>query len=355
MANTAKKIIIPEQSKIFRIVFLYVGQGDATLLVIPDGEKYKYVLIDSNQGESSGGIDLLKLLKDLFKDEGIGLNTYLNTHPHKDHISKVKDIYKQIGIKQLWHSGHKPGGDHNEAYEELDYVIKELGSGNVYVLKGSTEDNKLDDKTVKLGDIAYNVLAPAEYVSDEIKDENPDERYNRIHEQCGVIRFKYGTAEKQILITGDADHDAWKNHIADYHKDRLPATVLSAAHHGSNSFFWKNSETTDEPYEAHLQRINPTYIIVSAPKTKESKHGHPDKKAMDLYRGKVGEDNVFHLGNKRECVIVDIKDDGSIEVYPDDELVKEYGIDDGDDDGGKERAISSAAVITKLDKKPMGI
>jgi len=355
MSNKAKEIIIPNRSKVFRIIFLYVGQGDATLLVVPNGEEYHYVLIDSNHDESSGGIDLIKLLKDLFKDENSGLNVYINTHPHKDHLANVKEIYKHIGIEKLWHSGHKPGGDHKEAYEELDYVIKELGDDNVYKLKGSKEDNKLDDTTIKLGDINYNVLAPAEYVADEIEGEKPDERYNRIHEQCGVIRFKYGTDEKQILITGDADYDAWKEHIADYHKDRLPSTVLSAAHHGSNSFFWKNSDTSEEPYKKHIEKIDPTYIVVSAPKSKESKHGHPDKEAMNLYKEKVGEDNVFHLGNKRECIIVDIEDDGNIDVYPDDELVENYGIKNGNDDGGKGKVISSAAVITQVDKKPMGL
>lgn len=355
MSNKAREIIIPNQPRVFRIIFLYVGQGDATLLVVPNGEEYQYVLIDSNHDETSGGIDLIKLLKDLFKGEGSGLNVYINTHPHKDHLANVKEIYKQIGIEQLWHSGHKPGRDHKEAYEDLDYVIKELGDKNVYILKGSKEDNKLDDKTIKLGDINYNVLAPAEYVADEIEDEKPDKRYSRIHEQCGVMRFRYGKDEKQILITGDADYDAWKEHIADYHKDRLPSTVLSAAHHGSNSFFWKDSDTANEPYKKHLEKIDPTYILVSAPTSKESKHSHPDKEAMNLYKEKVGEDNVFHLGSKRECVIVDIKDDGNIDVYPDDELVENYGTKNGNNNGGKGKAISSAAVITKVDNKPMGV
>ena len=246
MSNKAKEIIIPHETKVFRIVFLYVGQGDATLLVVPEGEKYKYVLIDSNHDESSGGIDLIKLLKDLFKGDSCGLDVYINTHPHKDHLAKVKEIYKQVGIDKLWHSGHKPGGDHKEAFEDLEYVIKELGSESVCILKGSKEDNKLNDKNIILGDINYNVLSPADYVSDEIEDEKPEERYRRIHEQCGVIRFKYGAEEKQVLITGDADHDAWKDHITNYHKDRLPSTVLAAAHHGSNSFFWKNNNTEEE-------------------------------------------------------------------------------------------------------------
>jgi len=355
MSNKAKDIINPKQSNIFRIIFLYVGQGDATLLVVPEGNNYKYVLIDSNHDESSGGIDLIKLLKDLFDGEKKKLDVYINTHPHKDHLSRVKEVYNEVGIEQLWHSGHKPGGEYKEVYEDLEFVIKKLGDKNVFRLKGSKEDNKLDEKIIKLGDINYNVLAPAAYVSDEIEDEKPEERYKRIHEQCGVIRFRYGRDEKQILITGDADYNAWKEHITDYHKDRLPSTVLSAAHHGSNSFFWKNSDTSEEPYKKHIEKISPTYIIVSAPKTKESKHGHPDKEAMDLYKEKVGEDNVFHLGNKRESVIVDIEDDGSIDVYPDDELVENYGIKNGNDDGGKGKAISSAAVITKVDKKPMGV
>ncbi len=355
MANKAKEIIIPEEPHIFRAIFLYVGQGDATILVIPDGENYKYVLIDSNHDESSGGIDIVKLLKDLFTGEDRELDVYINTHPHKDHLGRVKEIYEEIGIKQLWHSGHKPGGEHKDVYKDLEFVMKKLCEENVYRLRGSREENKLDEETIKVGDINYNVLAPADYVADEIEDEKPEDRYRRIHEQCGVVRFKYGEDEKQMLITGDADYDAWKEHITEYHKDRLPSIVLSAAHHGSNSFFWKNSDTEEDPYKEHLNTIKPKYITVSAPKKKESKHGHPDEEAMDLYKEEVGKDNVFHLGKNRECIIVDIKDNGEIDLYPDDELVKEYGVKSEDDDNGGKEAVFSAAVISKVDNKPMGL
>ena len=46
MSTKAEEVIIPENTGIFRIVFLYVGQGDSTLLVIPAGEMYEYMLID---------------------------------------------------------------------------------------------------------------------------------------------------------------------------------------------------------------------------------------------------------------------------------------------------------------------
>jgi len=353
MANTAKDIIIPTEPNIFRTIFLYVGQGDSTLLSIPDGDEYKYLLIDSNYDEEAGSIDIIELLKDLFDGQEKGLNVYINTHPHKDHLAKVREIYEEIGIDQLWHSGHKPGGEHKEAYEDLEFVIKKLGEQNVFRLRGSKEGNKLDEEEILLGDIDYNVVAPADYVSDEIEGEKPEDRYARIHEQCGVIRFKYGKDEKQILITGDADCKAWRDHITDYHKDRLSSTVLSAAHHGSRSFFWKDANTDEGPYINHLNNINPTYVTVSAPKEKESKHNHPHKEAMDLYKKEVGDDNVFHLGEKRECIIVDINSDGGIDLYPDDDLVKAYGKKNGGKGGGGKKAAIPPAV-SKVDRKPMG-
>ena len=127
MANTAKDIIIPTEPNIFRTIFLYVGQGDSTLLAVPDGDEYKYVLIDSNYDENAGGIDIIKLLEDLFDKQAEGLDVYINTHPHKDHLAKVREIYEEIGIGQLWHSGHKPGGEHEETYKDLEFVIKKLG------------------------------------------------------------------------------------------------------------------------------------------------------------------------------------------------------------------------------------
>lgn len=353
MSNTAKDVIIPTESNIFRTIFLYVGQGDSTLLAVPDGDSYRYVLIDSNYDEDAGGINIIKLLEDLFDEQEKGLDVYINTHPHKDHLGNVREIYEKIGFGQLWHSGHKPGGEHKETYEDLEVVINKLGDENVFRLRGSREDNKLDKEEIELGDINYNILAPADYVSDDIEDEKPEDRYARIHEQCGVIRLKYGEDEKRILITGDADHKAWKDHITDYHRDRLPSTVLSAAHHGSRSFFWKDANTDEDPYKEHLEKIKPTYIIVSAPKEDESKHDHPHKEAMDLYKEEVGNDNVFHLGEKRECIIVDINSNGDIDLYPDDELVKEYGSKNGGKGGSGERIVIPPPV-SKIDRKPMG-
>jgi len=106
----------------------------------------------------------------------------------------------------------------------------------------------------------------------------------------------------------------------------LSSTVLRSAHHGSKSFFWEGDPEKEDAYTAHLDFINPEYIIVSAPKKSESKHEHPDDQAMELYEDKVGKSKVYHLGKKRECIIVDIDEEGNLNLFVDDILVKEYAI-----------------------------
>ena len=127
MGNKAKDIIIPKEKGVFRTVFLYVGQGDATLLVIPEGEKFKYVLIDTNNDKKNEGIDIQRLLKDLLGDNS--LDVFINTHPHDDHLVGIKAIHEKVGVTEIWHSGHKPGKDHDDATKME--VIKTLKSNSI--------------------------------------------------------------------------------------------------------------------------------------------------------------------------------------------------------------------------------
>jgi len=365
MGNRAKEIIIPNPG-VFRTVFLYVGQGEAILMVVPDGQYFKYILIDTNNDVKNSGIDVEKLLNDLLDD---GLDVFINTHPHNDHLKGIKKIHEAVSIKEVWHSGHKPGKEHNDAYQEMQSVINDIGQENEYILYGTNDVNTVreSDRETKidrvLGDIEYIVLAPAYYVSDDIENEDPDERYKRIHEQCGVIKFSYGgDAQKHILITGDADKTAWEEHITNYHKEKLPSDVLSAVHHGSRTFF-KENEDDEDVYEDHIEEIVPSHLVISAPKQPESPHGHPHDDAMDLYKKHLDDDSIYHLGKNRECVIVDITSDGNIEIKFDQELSKEYGFN-SDDDGEStnnssnksniKKSIFIASQTERIDRKPMG-
>lgn len=357
MSNTAKDILIPDKPGILRIASLYVGQGDSTLLIVPDGSDYKFVLIDTNKDDCPGSINIQELLSDLLDD---GLDYFINTHPHCDHLEGIKEIHDSSPITEVWHSGHIPGENDKQAYDEMKTVIRDIGSQNEYVLYGSNSENKIrEDKdsdgiTRKIGDIDYIILSPASYVTDEVDREDADSRRKRIHERCGVIKFSYGSPFPiHFLIAGDSNKCAWKEHITEYHKEKLPSDILRSSHHGSRSFFKEGKNDTDI-YEDHIKEISPSYVIVSAPSQTESRHNHPHDDAMQLYKKYIqDEDNLFHLGKNRESVIVDIFSDGTCDVRTDKALVNAYG-------SGKKSTSSSnsgsfiGASTTRIDRKPSG-
>jgi len=184
------------------------------------------------------------------------------------------------------------------------------------------------------------LFSPAEYVAAEIANETNEERDKRIHEQCVVL--KIGTGETWVMLTGDADRDAWEQRITDYHAERLPATVLSAPHHGSRTFFLY--EEDDDPYLDALNTIDPTYVVISAPTSEESPYDHPHEIALDLYADHVGSDNVLHTGRGRCSYICDVHRDGRLEMTHDDgQLAAAY---ECAQDGQEQSASASTASMS---------
>lgn len=359
--TVAEKVIKPTKAGIFRSVFIYTGQGETTLLVIPTGPNvsdYMYVMVDSDLDKDPNEVNLVSMFKDLFKNSG-KLAVFINTHPHNDHMGGIREIYDEIGFDEVWHSNHKPGGVHKKKFKDFQYVVNKVGKENEYHLKGTNDDNKIrkvngDEIKKELGNVSYVVLSPAEYLCEEIDDDGADERNRRIHEQCGVIKFTYGTTPKSIMFTGDSDKTAWLDHITDYHKDKLPAAVLSASHHGSRTFF-KNDEDDEDVYEKHIEEINPIYLIISAPKQKDSPHGHPHDDAMELYKKHIEEDGIFHLGSTPYSVIVDIDSDGNLSVETDTELIEAYSDkEEEENEEDDKRNIYIVPSTTRIDNKPMG-
>lgn len=298
----------------FRAAFLYVGQGESTLLLVPNGNNHIPVLIDINKDEGNGGVDVAGILKEKIANNEL---IFINTHPHDDHIDGIEEVNETVGIKQVWHSGHKPSQKYGDAFKKLEKVLKNVGESNIFYLRGTNDLNALHTDreetskiTVKLGEIDFHVFSPAKYVCDDVDNETPEQRKQRIHEECGVMQFSY--AGKSILITGDADKKAWER-ITEYFGDDLKSDVFSAPHHGSRTAF-KESENDEAPYTKHLEKISPDFVVISAPKQTESPHDHPHDDAMSQYEKFVTKDNILHLGKNRESVIVDIDSSGNIEI-----------------------------------------
>lgn len=351
--KTARKLLWPTNKDILvRVVFLHVGQGSSSLVLVADGDSYKTLLVDINRDGENGGINVAALITDLL--DGEPLHAFVNTHPHDDHLRGVTELSEAVDINQVWHSGHVPSKKYGAAYDDLKKLIKKVkdAGGSEVTLQGSKQSQSI-------GDGKYHVLAPAEYVTDDVNEDEADERYRRIHEQCAVLKF--GDGSNWIMIAGDADRDAFEKHIVEYHKDRLGAVALAAPHHGSRTFF--RYDEKDDAYLKGLEAINPDYVIISAPTVDESKHDHPHKDAVKLYADHVTSDCVLHTGENRYSYICDIYRDGTYSGVQDDkgELAAEYTIESEDeekDSGARSSAAAAAAAMpsrrTRVDDRPMG-
>lgn len=324
--STARSVLWPAYNNIVvRVCFLYVGQGSSLLFLVRDGDTYRTLVADCNLDEGRGGINVPALLKDLSPS----LYAFINTHPHDDHLRGVKEIAEAVTVERVWHSGHKPGRKAGNYYSDLTDLIADVkkrnGNGAVRELAGSRSLEPLLDASMY-------VLAPAEYVNDDVNDEDPETRYSRIHENCAV--FRIGKAPSWILVTGDADLVAFRDHISGYHAERLPSFLLDASHHGSRSFFKKDKD--DEPFLDALKKIAPEYVVISAPTVEDSPFDHPHDDALELYADQVGEANIFHTGAERESFFFDVFDDGTHSAAQTDNgaLAEAYGLSSDDDDSG---------------------
>lgn len=349
--TVARRVLFPTDPNILcRVAFLYVGQGASAIVFMKAPVGFKILVVDINLDRKRGGIDVPKLMKDLL-DKGEDVEAFVNTHPHSDHLCGTTELDEAVTIKNVWHSGHIPGPDDMGKYEELQKLIKKVkkNGGEERILEGSRDSSPI-------GLAEHHVLAPAGYVTDDVNDETPKQRRKRIHEQCAVIKF--GKDPNWVIIVGDADKCAFQNHITKYHEDRLPSVVLAASHHGSRTFFVENEG--DEPYKDALEKINPEYVVVSAPE--DSPHDHPHKDAMKLYEEHCGKDNVVYMGegSQNYCYITDVYENGYSGVADDQgELSQTYGLAD-DEDGGKGDAAKASIVVpavyvrTRVDDRSMG-
>lgn len=361
MTSVAENVILPTDSSAFRSVFLYVGQGDCTLHVVPDGVGgRKFVLVDINLDRKRGGTDVVQVLEDLLPKDNTGkptLDLFINTHPHNDHICGLDEVKKRVRVKEVWHTGFEPSDTHSGNYKHLkaliDDVRKREGDDAIFEYQGTRKDTEI-------GAVDAHIVSPAKHVKDEIDKLKGEDRDCRIHEYCGVIRLGYGTDKKRkhVLHTGDSDRCAWEDHILgkdDYHADRLPSAVVNASHHGSRTFFKANEE--DDPYEHHMEVIKATWVVMSSPPQAESPHGHPHDDAVELYKKHVGNrsDRVFTLGDGKVAKIYDVHSNGSHEMLDDGgELADHYGLPD-DDGGGSGagnsgKSMGAPAVITRRDR-----
>lgn len=226
---------IPKNADELVVHYIDVGQGDSTLIELPNDES---VLIDG--GTRGSG----QVVADYLDQEGIEHLDYLiATHPHEDHIGGLVQIVKDYSIGDIY----MPKVNHStQVYENLLQAIADKG----YRISSPGVGEFMIDEDY----LTMNVLAPAEEMTG-----------SNLNNYSIANRLVYG--DTSFLFTGDAEKKS-EEYMVENGYD-LRADVLKVGHHGGDT----------STIESFLAKVKPTYGVISA--GIDNQYGHPHANVLD--------------------------------------------------------------------------
>ncbi len=243
------------EREVLTATFLDVGQGDSTLVQLPDGS---VMLIDGG-GFVGGRPDPgERVVLPVLRARGIErIDVLVVSHAHPDHILGLSAVAATVPIGEVWHPGTTIVA--GSAYAEL---LRLAGQGGATVLDAT----ELCDRSRSFGPAHAVVLAPC-----------PLEGAAGLNDNSLVLRLELG--ERSVLLTGDVEADGERRLLERLTEHQglsaLRADVLKVAHHGSDT------STT----EAFLGAVDPAWAVISAGVRNRFDHPRPTTLARLSERG----------------------------------------------------------------------
>ena len=221
--------------------FLDVGQGDSTLVILPNG---KTLLIDA--GGSNYGNKVVNYIKSLKISK---IDYLVMTHPHADHIGGMEKVIDNFDIGTIYMT------DMITTTKTFNDLLLNIERKNLKIITPKAND------IISAGD-DFKVLVLS-----------PSRKYEGINEMSLVIQMIY--KNNSFLLMGDSGTIV-ENDILNSNLD-IKSDLIKIGHHGSS---YSSSSR-------FIQSISPQFAIISFGK---NPYGHPSSKTLETlnkYRVKI--------------------------------------------------------------------
>ncbi|HUG37677.1 MAG TPA: DNA internalization-related competence protein ComEC/Rec2 [Candidatus Limnocylindrales bacterium] len=229
-----------------RVVFLDVGQGDATLVEVPEGQR---LLIDGGPGGPRRfDVGERVLLPFLWNRPAARLDVVSLSHSDPDHSGGLAAVLRRMRVGELWENGRWGAGS--------EETLRALVAARVPRRVPSAGTR------LWLGSAVVTTLHPAGAIGTGATAGEPDDAEVSENDSSLVLRLDWRGVS--FLFTGDIGRRVERRLV--HRGAPLHTLVLKVAHHGSRF------GTTTE----FLEVARPTVAIVSAGARNPFRHPTPE-------------------------------------------------------------------------------
>jgi len=224
-----------------RVVFLDIGQGDATLIQTPK----QNILIDGGPDKN-----IIRKLDQYIPLTKRHIDLMILTHPDGDHLIGLVEVLRRWSVGAVVESGIK---SFSPAYIEFNSLIESKNIKRHII--------NTPQRMVLKDDLFFDFLWP--FSKELIENNKGDCNFLSL-----VAMLNY--QENDFLFTGDATKETEEELILQNINPK--ADVLKVGHHGS-----KYSSSMD-----FLKEVEPEYAIISV--GEDNNFGHPSLRVLDNFR-----------------------------------------------------------------------
>ncbi len=223
---------------------LDIGQGDAILVVTPNGRR---MLVDGGPSPSA----VLDQLGRRFAPWDRRLDVVVLTHPDADHVGGLPAVMEGYRVAHVLDPGLEAGGPDAEAWRAVTAAVVATGAEVHLARAGGSV--VLDEAVGVRADLVWPPEPPF------------TETERLTNDNSVVLRLRYGVVS--FLLTGDLETPAEAALLR--RGVDLRAPVLKAGHHGS-------ATSTSDPF---LAAVAPWLALISV--GADNRFGHPAPETLE--------------------------------------------------------------------------